>query len=218
MRNSPRAASYGCILCADICDFLDGCPLSGRATPHAPRTAAKNNRHSYVSSYASWPKSDGHSSDKNRGWAKRSSQPLFQNVSVAASAEVVHGVFRSPSFGTDGSLRFENDCLPVLCPNFFLMGILFGVPAGYLEEIGWMGYAFPKMRLQSNALAASILLGLLWSIWHLPVIDYLGTATPHGAYWLPFFLAFTSVMTATRVLICWTIATQRACCWLSLYM
>jgi uncharacterized protein len=99
---------------------------------------------------------------------------------------------------------------PSYAPNFFLMGILFGVPAGYLEEIGWMGYAFPKMRLQSNALAASILLGLLWSIWHLPVIDYLGTATPHGAYWLPFFLAFTSVMTATRVLICWTYSNTKS--------
>jgi|SRR5271165_6736141 len=92
---------------------------------------------------------------------------------------------------------------PSYAPNFFLLGILFGVPAGYLEEIGWMGYAFPKMRLQSSPLGASILLGLLWSIWHLPVIDYLGTATPHGAYWLPFFLVFTAAMTAMRVLICW---------------
>ena len=93
---------------------------------------------------------------------------------------------------------------PSYAPNLFLMGILFGVPAGYLEEIGWMGYAFPKMRSQNDALAPSILLGLLWSIWHLPVIDYLGTATPHGAYWFPFFLTFTAAMTAIRVLISWT--------------
>jgi uncharacterized protein len=92
---------------------------------------------------------------------------------------------------------------PSYAPNFFLMGILFGVPAGYLEEVGWMGYAFPKMRSQNNALAPSILLGLLWSIWHLPVVDYLGTATPHGVYWFPFFLAFTAAMTAMRVLISW---------------
>jgi hypothetical protein len=42
-------------------------------------------------------------------------------------------------------------------------------------------------------------LGLLWSAWHLPVIDYLGVATPHGEYWLPFFLAFALAMTAMRV-------------------
>jgi membrane protease YdiL (CAAX protease family) len=92
---------------------------------------------------------------------------------------------------------------PNFTPNRFLMGAFFGIPAGLLEEIGWMGFAFPKMRSQSNALAPGILLGLFWSIWHLPAIDFLGTATPHGHYWFPFFLAFTLAMTAMRVLICW---------------
>jgi uncharacterized protein len=92
---------------------------------------------------------------------------------------------------------------PVYAPNRFFMGMLFGIPAGFLEEIGWMGYAFPKMRSQSNGLTPSILLGLFWALWHLPVINYLGTATPHGVYWLPFFLAFSLAMTAMRVLIAW---------------
>ena len=92
---------------------------------------------------------------------------------------------------------FKTFVSPVYAPNRFLLGVLFGVPAGLL------GYAFPKMRLQNNELAASILLGLLWSIWHLPVIDFLGTATPHGAYWFPFFVAFAVAMTAMRVLISW---------------
>jgi membrane protease YdiL (CAAX protease family) len=92
---------------------------------------------------------------------------------------------------------------PVYEPNRFFTGILFAIPAGFLEEIGWTGYAFPKMRLESDALAPSIRLGLLWSLWHLPVINYLGTSTPHGAYWLQFFLAFSLAMTAMRVLIAW---------------
>jgi len=92
---------------------------------------------------------------------------------------------------------------PVYAPNRFFVGILFGIPAGFLEEIGWMGYTFPKMRSQSNGLVPSIILGLLWALWHLPVINYLGTATPHGVYWLPFFLAFSFAMTAMRVLIAW---------------
>jgi uncharacterized protein len=91
----------------------------------------------------------------------------------------------------------------VYAPNRFFMGILFGIPAGFLEEIGWMGYAFPKMRSPSNGLVPSILLGLLWALWHLPVINYLGTATPHGVYWPLFFLAFSLAMTAMRVLIAW---------------
>jgi uncharacterized protein len=100
-------------------------------------------------------------------------------------------------------LFLERFVSPVYAPNRFFMGILFGIPAGFLEEIGWTGYAFPKMRSENNGLAPSILLGLLWALWHLPVINYLGTATPHGAYWLPFFLAFSLAMTAMRVLIAW---------------
>ena len=92
---------------------------------------------------------------------------------------------------------------PVYTPNLFLMGVLFGVPAGILEEIGRTGFAFPEMSLQHNALGASIFLGLFWGLWHLPVVNYLGTATPHRAYWFPFFLAFTFAMTAMRVLISW---------------
>lgn len=92
---------------------------------------------------------------------------------------------------------------PVFAPNRFLFGAGFGFVAGFFEEIGWMGYAFPKMRRADNALAPAILLGLLWGAWHIPVIDYLGTSTPHGAYWFPFFLAFTAAMTAMRVLIAW---------------
>ena len=92
---------------------------------------------------------------------------------------------------------------PIYTPNLFLIGVVFGVPAGLLEEIGWTGFAFPKMSSHYNPLGASILLGLLWGLWHLPVVNCLGTATPHGAYWFPFFLAFAFAMAAMRVLICW---------------
>lgn len=91
----------------------------------------------------------------------------------------------------------------VFAPNTFLVGMAFGLVAGFLEEIGWMGYAFPKMRQTRSAVSAALMLGLLWSAWHLPVIDNLGTATPHGSYWLPYFLAFTGVMVGMRILIAW---------------
>lgn len=92
---------------------------------------------------------------------------------------------------------------PVYQSNLFPMGFLFAVPAGILEEIGWSGFAFPKMRQRFGRLRGSVYLGLLWSLWHLPVINFLGTAVPHGRYWLPFFLAFTVAMSAIRVLIGW---------------
>lgn len=90
----------------------------------------------------------------------------------------------------------------VFTPKVWIFGLLFGLP-GFLEEIGWMGYAFPRMRRQRSALASAIVLGVLWGLWHAPVVDYLGAAAPHGVYWLPFFLAFVAIVAAMRVLIVW---------------
>ncbi len=91
-------------------------------------------------------------------------------------------------------------------PNHFLIGLTFGIVAGVVEEIGWTGFAFPALARTRSAFAAAVLLGVLWGLWHIPVVDYLGAATPHGRFWLPYLLAFIAVMTAIRVLICWTYA------------
>ena len=92
---------------------------------------------------------------------------------------------------------------PAFTPNLFLPGIFFGILAGFLEEIGWMGYAYPTLRKIFSAPSAALILGLLWGIWHLPVIDFLGAAFPHGSR-LPFFMmAFCGTMTGVRLLICW---------------
>jgi membrane protease YdiL (CAAX protease family) len=98
----------------------------------------------------------------------------------------------------------------VYAPNRFFVGVAFGIAAGFLEEIGWTGFALPKMAARANAVGASVLLGVLWGLWHIPVVDYLGAAVPHGASWLPFLGAFTAAMTAMRVLIAWAYLNTRS--------
>lgn len=107
-------------------------------------------------------------------------------------------------------LLFKTVVSPAYAPNRFVVGIVFGVFAGFWEEIGWTGFAFPQMARRMKAFPAALLLGFLWSAWHIPAIDYLGTATPHGAFWLPFFLAFAAAMTAVRVLISWLYVNTRS--------
>jgi membrane protease YdiL (CAAX protease family) len=95
---------------------------------------------------------------------------------------------------------------PVFSPAFFSMGIMGGLLAGFLEETGWMGYAFPKMQSRHNILTASIILGVLHAFWHI-VADYLGAFAIRGVYWLPHFLAMMVFsMTAMRVLLVWVYA------------
>ena len=99
---------------------------------------------------------------------------------------------------------------PIYTHGDFLLGATFGIVAAFVEEIGWTGYAFPKMAEGENALMPAIALGILWGCWHIPVINYLGAAVPHGDYWFPYFLAFAAAMTAIRVLIAWLYSNTRS--------
>ena len=92
---------------------------------------------------------------------------------------------------------------PVYAPNRFWLGVTFGLLAGFLEEIGWTGFAYPKLRQRFAVLPAATILGLFWGLWHAPVIDFLGAASPHGRALPAFFAAFVAAMAAMRVLIAW---------------
>jgi uncharacterized protein len=92
---------------------------------------------------------------------------------------------------------------PVYTSNRFWLGVSFGLLAGFLEEIGWTGFAYPKLRQRFAVLPAAAILGLFWGLWHAPVIDFLGAASPHGKALPAFFAAFVAVMAAMRVLIAW---------------
>jgi membrane protease YdiL (CAAX protease family) len=92
---------------------------------------------------------------------------------------------------------------PVFRPNLFPVGIFAGLLAGFCEEFGWSGFAYPRMRTRFGQLPAALLLGILWALWHFPVVDSLGVAHPHGHAWPLFFLSFILILVALRVLIAW---------------
>jgi uncharacterized protein len=92
---------------------------------------------------------------------------------------------------------------PAFTVGFFPLGFAFGVPAGLFEELGWTGFAFPRMAAWGGAFRAAIALGIIWGVWHLPEVDFLGAASPHGGAWPAFFAAFVFALTVLRVLIAW---------------
>ena len=98
---------------------------------------------------------------------------------------------------------FRTFVSPQYAPQFLIYGIAAGILAGLFEELGWTGFAYPRMRSRSGALRAALLLGVLWGIWHLPVVDSLGAASPHGRYLPAFFASFLALVIALRVLIAW---------------
>ena len=51
----------------------------------------------------------------------------------------------------------------------YLMTLIAGVILGPLwEEPGWRGFALPRLQQQFGPLVGTIILGVLWALWHLP--------------------------------------------------
>jgi len=53
------------------------------------------------------------------------------------------------------------------------------------EEIGWRGFALPRMQQRWTAFVSSLILGTIWTAWHLPFWMVLGELETFGwTYWL----------------------------------
>jgi membrane protease YdiL (CAAX protease family) len=55
----------------------------------------------------------------------------------------------------------------------YLIITLFLAP--FLEELGWRGYALDRLQSRWSALVSSLILGIVWALWHLPVFFMKGT-------------------------------------------
>jgi len=51
--------------------------------------------------------------------------------------------------------------------------------AGLGEEPGWRGFALPRLQTRYTPVVATLLLGLLWALWHLPLV-LVDPRFPHG--------------------------------------
>jgi membrane protease YdiL (CAAX protease family) len=65
----------------------------------------------------------------------------------------------------------------------FLFSIFPGSSLG--EELGWRGFALPRLQARHSALAASLIVGAAWGIYHFPLF-LLGSPTRPFALFLPF--------------------------------
>src|SRR5215208_5858284 len=55
---------------------------------------------------------------------------------------------------------------------------------GLGEELAWRGFALPRLLTRYNALVASVVLGVIWALWHLPLLWTQGNGMFHQPVWL----------------------------------
>lgn len=78
----------------------------------------------------------------------------------------------------------DNTILGVL----FLFAFMIFPGSALGEELGWRGFALPRMQARQNALKASLVIGILWGTWHLPLWLRGAESNPISLY-VPFVLA-----------------------------
>ncbi|MGC9356252.1 MAG: CPBP family intramembrane glutamic endopeptidase [Anaerolineae bacterium] len=71
----------------------------------------------------------------------------------------------------------------LILPTYLFMFFLGG---SVQEEFGWRGYALPRLLERWNPLIATLVLGLIWGVWHLPLFYISGVSQafmPFGVFW-----------------------------------
>jgi len=92
---------------------------------------------------------------------------------------------------------------PVSILYMFLNLPLFIIGGG-LEELGWRGFLQPRLEKAAGYIPSVLIVGILWSVWHLPLWLIVGTtqsAIPFGIYALLGIIlsfTFTSIYKYTR--------------------
>lgn len=87
---------------------------------------------------------------------------------------------------------------PVAIVIVFIVNIFVGGPLA--EDIGWRGYALPKLRERMNTVSASLVIGVIWVVWHSPFFWIAEGGVAVGQ--VP-FVWFALLTTAWSVLFAW---------------
>lgn len=109
-------------------------------------------------------------------------------AAVKLTAALIHRVVTGswPPFGHEG-------------PLVIMAAIIISTPFQAGEEIGWRGYALPRLADLLGFRVGSVVLGLIWALWHLPLF-FLPGADKYGQAFPVWLLSVTALSVALAFL------------------
>lgn len=95
---------------------------------------------------------------------------------------------------------------PAFSPGLHWPLLAVGLVAGSFEEIGWTGFATPRLLARHGLGRAGLTLGLLWAFWHL-LVDVRFNIAAMGSLWpVEFAVVYLATLTPYRMLMTWVFA------------
>src|SRR5262245_6508680 len=81
--------------------------------------------------------------------------------------------------------------------QWFLMlaAVPFSTPFQAGEEIGWRGYLLPRLHDRVGLRTASLIVGVIWAVWHLPFF-FMAGADKSGQPFVPYLLSVIALSVA----------------------
>ncbi|MBX3065353.1 MAG: CPBP family intramembrane metalloprotease [Anaerolineae bacterium] len=73
-------------------------------------------------------------------------------------------------------IGIQAETTPLILLSALISNLVLSGPLG--EEAGWRGFALPRLLQRTNALTASVLLGIVWACWHIPFYAAPGHSIP----------------------------------------
>ena len=86
---------------------------------------------------------------------------LLAPVAINTAAAVLNVLFGAPVPG-----RAQLAAWPQVFPAFVFVFLFIGLG----EETGWRGYALPQLQRLYSPVPASLILGVIWAVWHVPLM------------------------------------------------
>ncbi len=115
---------------------------------------------------------------------------------IAAASTIASGELE-PELHAAGILMF----VPLLLKHTLIGG-------GLGEELGWRGFMLPELQSRGSALRASLIVGLVWGLWHLPA--FLLPATGKEGADIVSLVLFTILTIVLSILFTWVFNSARA--------
>jgi membrane protease YdiL (CAAX protease family) len=123
---------------------------------------------------------------------------LFSIALIGAAAIALHVVLggRVPQPALPEGMTAGQ--MYVFLPIIYLSNVFIGGPIA--EEFGWRGYALPKLQARMGAVSSSLIIGVIWGLWHIPFFIFPEGAAVIGRIPLVWYLP---LVTGWSVLFAW---------------